>query len=95
LSVPKDFYPAILAREKFQGKKVVLLKLSPKDDSASMKSVKLCVDDGEWLLWRAEVVDMNDNVTEYAVSDIRLNTTLSDSTFSFVAPPGVEVVDLR
>jgi len=95
LSVPKDFYSAILGREKFQGKKVVLLKLSPKDDSASMKSLKLWVDDGEWLLWRAEVVDMNDNVTDYTVSDIRLNTTLSDSTFSFAAPPGVEVVDLR
>lgn len=94
-SVPNDFYSAILAREKFQGKRVVLLKLSPKDDSATMKSLKLWVDDEDWLLWKAEIVDMNDNVTSYSVSDIRLNTGISDSTFSFVAPPGVEVVDLR
>jgi len=60
-----------------------------------MKSLKLWIDDADWLLWRAEIVDMNDNLTEYTASDIRLNTTLSDSTFTFVAPPGVEVVDLR
>jgi outer membrane lipoprotein carrier protein len=95
LSVPNDFYPAILGREKFQGKTVVLLKLSPKDDNATMRSLKLWVDDEDWLLWKAEIVDMNDNVTLYSVSDIRLNTGVSDSTFSFVAPPGVEVVDLR
>jgi len=95
LSVPKDFYSAILTREKFQGKNVVVLKLIPKEDDASMKSLKLWVDDGEWMLWKAEIVDMNDNLTQYTVSDIRLNPTLADSTFTFVAPPGVEVVDLR
>jgi outer membrane lipoprotein carrier protein len=95
LSVPKDFYSAILAREKFQGKDVVVVKLTPKNDDASMKSLKLWVDDGEWMLWKAEIVDMNDNLTQYTVSDIRLNPTLADSTFTFVAPPGVEVVDLR
>jgi outer membrane lipoprotein carrier protein len=95
LSVPKDFYSAILAREKFEGKNVAVLKLTPKEDNTSMKSLKLWIDDGEWLLWKAEIVDMNDNITTYAVSDIQLNTAVSDSTFSFVAPPGVEVVDLR
>jgi outer membrane lipoprotein carrier protein len=95
LSVPKDFYSAILSREKLQGKDVVVLKLTPKNDDASMKSLKLWIDDGEWLLWKAEVVDMNDNLTEYTVSDIRLNPTLADSTFTFVPPPGAEVVDLR
>ena len=95
LSVPRDFYSAILSRERSQGKKLVVLKLSPKEDNVSMKSLKLWAEEGEWLLWKAEVTDMNDNVTTYAVSDIRLNTTLSDSTFSFIAPPGVEVVDLR
>jgi chaperone LolA len=95
LTVPKDFYSALLAREKLEGKKVVVVKLTPKEDDASMKSLKLWIDDGEWLLWKAEIVDMNDNITAYSVSDIRLDTALSDSTFSFVAPPGVEVVDLR
>jgi outer membrane lipoprotein carrier protein len=95
LSVPKDFYAAILSREKFEGKNVVVLKLTPKEDNTSMKSLKLWIDDAEWLLWKAEIVDMNDNITTYAVSDIQLNTAISDSTFSFVAPPGVEVVDLR
>jgi outer membrane lipoprotein carrier protein len=95
LSVPKDFYSAILSREKFQGKNVVVLKLTPKEDNTSMKSLKLWIDDGEWLLWKAEIVDLSDNITTYTVSDIRLNTAISDSTFSFVAPPGVEVVDLR
>ena len=95
LSAPKDFYAAILGREKHQGHKVVILKLSPKDDTSSMKSLKLWVDEGDWFLWKAEVVDMNDNVTLYTVSDIRLNTGLSDSTFSFVALPGIEIVDLR
>jgi outer membrane lipoprotein carrier protein len=95
LSVPKDFYAAILSREKFERKNVVVLKLTPKEDNTSMRSLKLWIDDGEWLLWKAEIVDMNDNITTYAVSDIQLNTAISDSTFSFVAPPGVEVVDLR
>ncbi len=95
LSVPKDFYSAILAREKSRGQTLVVLKLTPKDDKSSMKSLKLWVDEEEWLLRKAEIVDVNKNVRIYTVLDIRLNTTLSDSTFAFVAPPGVEVVDLR
>ena len=95
MSVPKDFYSAILAREKFRGQTVVVLKLTPKDDKSSMKSLKLWIDEEEWLLRKAEIVDVNNNVRIYTVLDIRLDTTLSDSTFAFVAPPGVEVVDLR
>lgn len=95
LSVPKDYYSAILSREKVQGQNVVVLKLTPKDEKASMKSLKLWVHEGEWLLRKAEIIDISNNVTVYTVLSIRLNTALSDSTFSFVAPPGVEVVDLR
>ena len=95
LSVPSDFYAAILGREKSEGRSMIILKLSPKDDRSSMKSLKLWVDDGDWLLRKAEVIDVNDNVTLYTVLDIKLNSSLSDSTFSFVTPPGVEIVDLR
>jgi outer membrane lipoprotein carrier protein len=95
LSAPKDFYAAILGKEKLQGRSVIVLKLTPKDDSSPTKSLKLWVDDSQWTLWKAEVIDRNENLTTYTVTEIRLNVSLADSTFNFIAPPGVEVVDLR
>jgi outer membrane lipoprotein carrier protein len=95
LNVPKDFYAAILGREKFQGQSVVVLKLTPKEDEGAMKSLKLWVSEGDWVVRKAEILDLSNNVTTYSVTSIRLNTALSDTTFSFVPPAGVEVVDLR
>lgn len=95
VNVPKDFFAAILGREKLEGRNVVVLKLTPKEDKATMKSLKLWVDRGQWYLWKVELVDVTENTTTYTVHDIRLNTGLQDSTFAFIAPPDAEVVDLR
>ncbi len=95
VGVPKNFYGAVLGKDKYQGRNVVVLKLTPKDDDATMKSLKLWVESGQWLLWKVEVVDPNDNVTLYSVHEIKLNTGLPDSRFVFVPAPDVEVVDLR
>lgn len=95
VNVPKDFFATILGREKLEGRNVVVLKLTPKEDKSMMKSLKLWVDTRQWHVWKVELVDVNENTTTYTVHDIRINTGLQDSAFAFIAPPGAEVVDLR
>jgi chaperone LolA len=90
-----DLAPALLGKEKLGKMETVVLKLTPHDESALLKWLKLWVSESDWLVRRAELVDLNGKETVYQVLDIKVNTGIPDAQFTFVAPAGVEVVDLR
>jgi outer membrane lipoprotein-sorting protein len=73
----------------------VTLKLVPKDDQSFVKSMKVTIDEGSWIIRKVESVDVNDTETTYTVQDVKVNTHVRDSLFTFTPPPGTEVVDLR
>jgi outer membrane lipoprotein carrier protein len=90
-----DLAPALIGREKLGKMETVVLKLTPRDETALLKWLKLWVSDSDWLVRKAELVDLNGKETVYQVLDIKVNAGIPDARFTFVAPAGVEVVDLR
>jgi outer membrane lipoprotein-sorting protein len=71
------------------------LKLVPKDDQSFIKSMKVWVEEESWVVRKVEMLDVNDTEKVYDVQEIKINTGLRDVTFTFTAPAGTEVVDLR
>jgi outer membrane lipoprotein-sorting protein len=90
-----DFAPTVLGREKVGKWETVVVRLVPRGDQSLVTSLRLWVDAGDWLIRKAEVIDVNGKETTYTVGEFRLNTGVPDSRFVFQIPPGVETVDLR
>ena len=59
------------------------------------KSVKIDARRSDSIVTRVEVLDFNDVLMVFELHDIVLNPAISDDSFSFVPPSGVEVIDLR
>jgi outer membrane lipoprotein carrier protein len=95
LSLPAQYYTTLLGKGKIASMETVVLKLVPKDDQSFIKSVKMWVQEKTWLVRKVLVLDVNDTETEYTINDLRINTHVNESFFSFTPPAGTEVVDLR
>jgi chaperone LolA len=95
LSLPANYNAALLGKETIEGASTFALRLVPKDEQSFIKSMKVWVEEGTWIVRRVLVVDVNETETTYTVANVRLNTNVKDELFSFSAPPGIEVVDLR
>jgi len=95
LNLPANYYATLVQAEAGTDKSLITLKLVPKDDQSFIKSMKVWVDEGSWVVKKVEMLDVNDTEKIYSVLDIKINTNLKDNTFAFTAPPGTEVVDLR
>ena len=57
--------------------------------------MKVWVEEGSWVVRKVEMLDVNDTEKSYTVQEIKINTGLNNGTFTFTAPAGTEVVDLR
>jgi outer membrane lipoprotein carrier protein len=90
-----DYAPALLGRERLGKTETIVLKLTPRGEQSLVTTLRLWVDTGDWLIRKAEIVDVNGKETVYTVDDIRVNTGVADSRFVFTIPPGVDTVDLR
>jgi len=95
LNLPSNYYATLLQPETGAEKTVIILKLVPKDDQSFIKSMKVWVDEGSWVVKKVEMLDVNDTEKTYTVQEIKINTNLRDTTFVFTPPLGTEVVDLR
>jgi outer membrane lipoprotein carrier protein len=92
---PTEFSSTLLGKEKLGKAEVVVLKLVPTNDQSLVKTMKLWVDNTTWLIKKVEIADVNGKQTEYIVTEVRTNTGLQDSDFTYQLPEGTEVVDLR
>lgn len=95
LNLPSNYFTLILGIEKGKAGNLVILKLTPKDDRSFVNSVKIWVDEKNWMICKILILDVNETETTYSVKDIKLNTNVKDKTFTFDPPAGAEVVDLR
>jgi chaperone LolA len=95
LQYPEDYYSTLLGKETVNKNSTYILKLTPKDDNAFIKTLKVWVDDDEWFIRKIEWTDINDNQTTYIVKKIETNTKLSDDKFQFTPSKEVQVIDLR
>lgn len=71
-----------------------ILNLKPKSKKNNLGEVKLYISK-ENLIDRAVISNAGSGTMEVSFSNYRLNQNLSDSKFSFTAPEGTTVVDLR
>ena len=92
---PTEFSSTLLGREKLGKAEVVVLKLVPNNDQSLVKTMKLWVDNATWLIRKVEIADVSGKQTEYVVTEVKTNTGLQDSDFTYQLPEGTEVVDLR
>lgn len=95
IAAPRSYSAAIISREKVGDRETIVLKLIPKDKKSTIKTLKAWVDPAEWLIRKAEILDVGDNVTTYVVDDVRINGGIKDEVFQFDVPPDAEVIDLR
>ena len=91
----EEYTASIRGREKAVNTECIVLRLVPRAEGSLVSSLRLWVDPSEWLVRMAEITDANGKVTTYTVSDIKLNSGLSDSRFVMQIPEGAEVVDMR
>jgi chaperone LolA len=95
LSISDEYIPVILRTERNEGKKIYILKLTPRDENSSIESAKIWVVEGDLQITRVEITDISGTVTTYSVKSIKMNSGIEDSIFKFSIPSGVKVVDLR
>ncbi len=89
------FQPALIGKSRLGKADVLELKLTPLNDQGLVSAVRLWVDEHDWLVRQAEIVDANGKQTTYTVQQSRINIGLPDARFSFQPPEGTDVVDLR
>lgn len=73
------------------GKPSVTVKLVPKQPGA-FKSLQLTLSKQKYVLQDLVLVNQLDDVTQMTFSAVTMNKDIPDSEFTFVAPPGVNVV---
>jgi outer membrane lipoprotein carrier protein len=95
VNVPANYTSTLLGKEKLGGHETAILKLVPRNDKSNIQWMKVWVDDDDALMRKIQVRDVSENLTTYTISDILLNTGVPESQFTFDAPAGVEVIDLR
>jgi chaperone LolA len=93
---PKEYYSTLLKEEDVKGVKMYVLKLDPKDNiHGYIKSMKIWVDDDNYYIHQIESTDLNDNVTKFEITNIKVNNDLKDDFFTFKATQDMQVVDMR
>jgi outer membrane lipoprotein carrier protein len=68
-----------------------IVRLVPRK-SGNVKSLQLTLSKQKYVLQELIVVDSLDNVTTMNFSNLKFNTDVPDSEFSFTAPAGVQVI---
>lgn len=95
VGTPENFTATLVGEETLAGSQATILKLVPKDEQSFIHSLRLWIDEKEWMIRQVEIVDVSEKQTTYAVLELRTNTGLQDSRFVYRIPEGVDVVDLR
>ncbi len=92
---PSAYAPTLVGKEQLGKVETTVLKLSPPEGTSLIKSMKVWVQEGEWLVRRAEIIDRHGKETTYQVHSFTINTGIPDDRFRYTPPEGVETVDLR
>ena len=71
------------------------LAVTATDSTSRFKDAVLWVRQADRVVTRMQATDRNGSTLDLRLGDITVNPSLEDSSFTFSAPNGVEVVDLR
>lgn len=71
-----------------------IIELTPKDNDLQFKVVRIWKNQDNFIS-RMELVDIGDMKYAFTFSEIKVNQNLADQIFTFSAPKGTKVIDLR
>jgi outer membrane lipoprotein-sorting protein len=86
------FRHTVHGTEQVNGRAARVLTLVPRQD-AGYKSLKVWIDQQDYLVRRFELTNENDVVQHFDFSNLQVNPTLSDALFRFTPPPGARIID--
>lgn len=71
------------------------IEMTPTDKRKNFKQVNIFIDKTKMLTTKAKVIDKNDNIIEFTLSNVNTNAAIPDTRFVFDAKkyPGVEVIN--
>lgn len=92
---PDRFHVEVSGTENVQGVRHDVLHLTPRQADPYLRDVTLFVRSTDGLPTRVRLVDTNGTSMAFELRNIERNPRVASDTFSFRAPAGVEVVDLR
>jgi chaperone LolA len=95
LNAHKEYNAVSIGGGRIDGKDISILKLTPKSESSTFKSIKLWINIYDLTIQKIETIDFSDARSTYGISKFSMDTGASDSVFIFTPPAGVEVIDLR
>ena len=87
--------PRLAGEERVDGKRCYRVELTAREEERFISRIRLWIDRKLWLVRRAEYLNLNDDVTTYEISRLKVDGKLRANLFTFVPPDGVEVIDLR
>ncbi len=89
------YVPRLAGEERVDGRRCYRVELTSRQEESYIARVRLWVDRELWLVRRAEYLNLNEDVTTYDISRLKVDGELKPGLFAFVPPVGVEVIDLR
>lgn len=93
---PKEFYSTLLKEEEIEGENHFIVRMDPRGNKHGfVKSMKVWIEEDAWLIKKIEVTDLNDNISMYVISNLKVDQKLKDTFFSYQATEGVKVIDVR
>jgi outer membrane lipoprotein carrier protein len=72
-----------------------ILDLVPKGFEAGIEKILLVVNKSNFQIMEFSLTDIYGNVTQIIFKNMKTNTKLLDTLFTFTPPPGVEIYDMR
>ena len=73
----------------------IVLQLAPKKSQDDLQTIKILVDDKEFLPLGAELFDVAGNKNSFLFSQLSTNKAIQDSTFNPKFPKGTDIIDNR
>ncbi|MBI5020859.1 MAG: outer membrane lipoprotein chaperone LolA [Ignavibacteriales bacterium] len=94
-NIPKNYNATLLNRDEEGGADIAVLKLLPKEERSSFRSIKMWVDEDKSVLKKIQIIDASKNTITYTINNLFINSGLKENSFSYQPPDGYEVIDLR
>ena len=90
-----SYMPVYVGEEKVDRKTCHVVDLTTKKEDTYVHTIRLWVDKRLYLVRRVEYHNIHEDVTTFALSDLKVDKKVKAEEFTFQAPKGVELIDLR
>ena len=91
----ESYTPVYVGEEKVQRKTCYVVDLSAKKEDTYIHTIRLWIDKRLYLVRQVEYRNIHDDITTFVLSDLKVNKRVKADRFTFHAPKGVELIDLR